>query len=62
MMCLIGLALAGLLMPLGILAEVIFGMSPVLVLVGAISITVGSAWFGFTVMRSDQDIVPAKQL
>ena len=48
------LALAGLLMPLGILAEVYFGASPIFVLIGALSIT--SAAFGlgasFLTMRA----------
>lgn len=40
------MALAGLLMPVGILAEVYFGAPPVLVLVGAISMTVSVLWLG----------------
>ena len=40
------LALIGLLMPIGILAEVYFGAPPVLVLVGAIAMTVSVLWLG----------------
>lgn len=40
------LALAGLLMPMGILSEVYFGLPPFLVLLGAISITVSVIWLG----------------
>ena len=47
------LLLAGLLMPVGILAEVLFGVPPILVLVGALSITVGTAWAGVLALRGD---------
>lgn len=40
------LALAGLLMPIGILSEVYFRLPPFLVLLGAISITVSVIWIG----------------
>ena len=40
------LAIAGLLMPLGILAEVYLGAPPVLVLVGAIAMTASVVWLG----------------
>ena len=40
------LALGGLLMPLGILSEVYFGLPPVLVLLGAISMTTSVIWLG----------------
>ena len=40
------LALTGLLMPLGILAEIYFGMSPILVLLGAIAMTSSVIWLG----------------
>jgi len=40
------LALTGLLMPLGILSEVYFGLPPVLVLVGAIAMTASVIWLG----------------
>lgn len=42
------LALVGLLMPIGILTEVYFGLPPVLVLIGAISITVSVIWLGIS--------------
>lgn len=42
------LALVGLLMPIGILAEVYFGAPPYLVLVGAISMTVSVFWLGIS--------------
>ena len=42
------LALMGLLMPLGILSEVYFGLPPVLVLIGAIAMTVSVLWLGFS--------------
>lgn len=40
------LALTGLLMPIGILSEVYFGLPPVLVLVGAITMTASVIWMG----------------
>ena len=43
------LALTGLLMPLGILSEVYFGLPPVLVLVGALAMTASVIWIGFFV-------------
>lgn len=45
------LALTGLLMPLGILSEVYFGLPPVLVLVGAITMTASVVWLGFAFLR-----------
>ena len=42
------LALMGLLMPLGILSEVYFGLPPVLVLIGAIAMTVSVIWLGIS--------------
>lgn len=39
------LTLTGLLMPLGILTEVLFSVPPVLVLVGGIAMVVAMAWF-----------------
>lgn len=42
------LALTGLLMPLGILSEVYFGLPPVLVLLGAIAMTVSVTWLGIS--------------
>jgi hypothetical protein len=40
------LALGGLLMPIGILSEVYFGLPPIFVLIGAISITTSVIWLG----------------
>lgn len=45
-------ALVGLLMPVGILAEVLFGAPPLLVLVGALSITFSAFMFGYAVLKS----------
>ena len=45
------LALTGLLMPLGILSEVYFGLPPVLVLIGAITITVSVVWLGIEFLK-----------
>jgi hypothetical protein len=42
------LALTGLLMPIGILTEVYFGLPPVLVLIGAIAMTASVIWLGFS--------------
>jgi len=42
------LALIGLLMPLGILSEVYFGIPPVFVLVGAIAMTFSVVWLGIS--------------
>lgn len=42
------LALAGLLMPLGILSEVYFGVPPIFVLVGAIAMTTSVLWLGLS--------------
>lgn len=48
------LALTGLLMPLGILSEVYLGLPPVLVLVGAITMTVSVVWLGISFMNMKQ--------
>ncbi len=40
------LALIGLLMPLGILSEVYFGIPPILVLVGSLDMTASVVWLG----------------
>lgn len=45
------LALAGMLMPLGILAEVTLGAPPVFVLVGAASMVAAVTWLGLAVAR-----------
>ncbi|WP_254533396.1 hypothetical protein [Natrinema gelatinilyticum] len=47
------LALAGLLMPIGILSEIYLGLPPVLVLVGAVSITVATALFALELVQMD---------
>jgi hypothetical protein len=46
-----GLALAGLLMPLGILAEIYFGMSPIFVLLGAMAMTASVIWIGIAFLK-----------
>ncbi|MBK7850548.1 MAG: hypothetical protein IPJ66_05230 [Bacteroidetes bacterium] len=48
------LALTGLLMPLGILSEVYFGLPPVLVLVGALAMTASVIWLGFSFVKMQQ--------
>lgn len=45
------LALTGLLMPIGILAEVYFGAPPVFVLIGAIAMTASVAWLGISFFK-----------
>lgn len=45
------LTLTGLLMPLGILSEVYFGLPPVLVLIGAITMTVSVVWLGIAFLK-----------
>ncbi len=45
------LLLLGLLMPIGILAEVLFGAPPFLVLVGGLTMLAGTAWLGAAVAR-----------
>ena len=45
------LALIGLLMPIGILSEVYFGLPPALVLIGAISITTSIIWLGISFFK-----------
>jgi len=47
-----GLSIAGLLMPIGILAEVLLGAPPVLVLVGAIAILLSFGWAGLAALKS----------
>lgn len=48
------LALIGLLMPIGILAEIYFSLSPILVLIGAISMTFSVFWLGFAFLKLKQ--------
>lgn len=52
-----GLALTGLLMPIGILAEVYFGAPPVFVLVGAIAMTVSVVWLGISFYKMKSIVV-----
>ena len=47
-----GLTLAGLRMPLGIIAELLLGAPPYLVLVGAMAILVAFAWAGVAALKS----------
>ncbi|MEZ4950625.1 MAG: hypothetical protein R2784_14755 [Saprospiraceae bacterium] len=45
------LALTGLLMPIGILAEVYLGLPPYLVLLGAVAMTVSVVWMGISFLN-----------
>ena len=45
------LALTGLLMPIGILTEVYFGLPPALVLIGAVTMTTSVIWLGITFFK-----------
>jgi hypothetical protein len=40
------LTLAGMLMPIGILSEVLFGLPPLLVVAGGVAMVVAMGWFG----------------
>lgn len=46
------LALTGMLMPIGILSEVLFGLPPFLVLIGGIAMVLAVAWFGIAVLKN----------
>lgn len=48
------LALTGLLMPIGILSEVYFGLPPALVLIGAIAMTTSVVWLGLSFLNMKQ--------
>ncbi len=48
------LALTGLLMPIGILSEVYFGLPPALVLIGALTMTTSVIWLGFSFLNMKQ--------
>ena len=48
-----GLALAGMLMPIGILTEVLFGVPPLFVIVGGISMVAAMAWLGVAVWQTE---------
>ena len=45
------LALGGLLMPMGILAELYLGLSPILVLIGAVAMTMSVIWMGISFLN-----------
>lgn len=47
------LALAGMLMPLGILTEVMFGVPPLLVIIGGVSIVAAMVWLGVAIWRTE---------
>ena len=49
-----GLSIAGLLMPLGIVAEILIGAPPLLVLVGAIAILFSFSWAGVASLKASQ--------
>lgn len=48
-----GLALAGLLMPLGILSEVLFGVPPIFVIAGGLSMVLAMGWLTFAVWKME---------
>ena len=48
-----GLALAGMLMPLGILAEVLLSASPIFVIGGGLSMVLAMGWLSFAVWQSE---------
>ncbi len=48
------LALVGMLMPLGILAEIYFGAPPVFVLIGAIAMTIAVIWLSISFYKMKQ--------
>lgn len=45
------LSLTGILMPLGILAEIYLGMSPIFVLIGAMAMTTSVIWLGISFLK-----------
>ncbi len=47
-----GLSIAGLLMPIGIVAEFAVGMSPLLVVVGAMAILISFTWAGIASLKA----------
>ena len=51
------LALSGLLMPVGILAEIYFGAPPLFVLIGAIAMTASVLWLGISFFKMKTSIV-----
>ena len=50
------LTLAGMLMPLGIVAELLFGAPPALVLVGGVSMVAAMLWFGVAALGMRQPV------
>lgn len=52
------LSLIGMMMPVGILAELLFGAPPLFVLAGGISMIVAIAWLGVAVARIPTTSVP----
>jgi len=51
------LALTGLVMPLGILAEVYFGAPPIFVLIGAIAMTASVIWLGISFFKMKKQTI-----
>lgn len=51
------LALTGLLMPIGILAELYFGAPPVFVLIGAMTMTASVLWLGVAFFKMKTSII-----
>ncbi|MBK7264725.1 MAG: hypothetical protein IPI03_24030 [Rubrivivax sp.] len=47
------LTLVGMLMPLGILSEVAFGVPPALVLIGGVAMVMAMVWFGVAALKLD---------
>jgi hypothetical protein len=48
-----GLTLAGMLMPLGILTEVVFGVPPLFVIVGGVSMVLAMGWLALAVWQAE---------
>ena len=48
-----GLALAGMLMPLGIVTEVVFGVPPLFVIIGGISMVLAMGWLTVAVWQTE---------
>jgi hypothetical protein len=51
------LALVGLLMPIGILAEIYLGAPPIFVLIGAVAMTASVLWLGVAFFKMKSKIV-----
>jgi len=49
------LALTGILMPVGILSEIYFGLPPIFVLIGAAAMTAAVIWLGVSFFKMKQD-------